>query len=421
MAEGGRFAEVYFSDRAEAGDPKFVDKIAQTQLWVQTIPGAYRPLKVQKGADRLRALVPSEGNVVVAGSCEYGVLARPNQTPFLLRYFPKSVAGSADELNKATPRTEAPLEIIARFQETRVRLVALKDGKPLAGAEFFMVDDNLTEDKAKAGAEGSVTWTPDAKGHYCVYFRHDTKQPGQAGGKHYEEIREFATLTFDWPLERTDADPEAVSIFRQAIASRAQWKNFPGFRAHIAGDLDNRPFEGTVTVDAQGKVASQKLDSLSQAWVESQFGSIVMHRRAQAHDDAEPVLRFADDRDDHPLGRLLIFDGGQFASSYRVKDGQIRIVNRHVGPSNMTITTLDNDRNAEGQFLPRSYVVHYWDAETGEPRRSETIQDRWERVGPFDLPKTHTVTQATGSGFVVRAFTLSRHELATAAPGPTAP
>jgi hypothetical protein len=42
MAEGGRWAEVYFSDQAEAGDPKFVDNIASTQL--QPL-GAWRELR----------------------------------------------------------------------------------------------------------------------------------------------------------------------------------------------------------------------------------------------------------------------------------------------------------------------------------------------------------------------------------------
>jgi hypothetical protein len=416
MAEGGRSAEVYFSDRAEAGDPKFVDKIAQTQLWVQTTPGSYRPLKVHKELDRLRAHLPTENNIVVAGSCEYGIIARANQTPFLLRYYPKSVAGSPAELNKAAPRAESPLEIVATFEESRIRLVALKGGKPRPNAEFFMVDDDLTEDKAKAREDGSVLWTPNAKGHYCVYFRHDTKQSGEAGGKRYDEIREFATLTFDWPLERTDADAEAVALFREAVSARAQWKNFPGFSAKIAGTLEDHPFEGTVTVDGQGKITSQRLDALAQPWVESQLRSIVMHRQAQSHDDSQPVLRFGDNEEDHPLGRLMIFDGGQFASSYRIKDRQISVVNRHMGQSNVTITTLDNDRNAEGRFLPRTYVVQYWDAATGEPRRSETVQDRWERVGQFDLPKSHTVTNATAAGFSVRSFTLSDHRL-TAGPG----
>src|SRR5690349_9600536 len=60
-AEAGRTAEVYFSERAEAGDPRFIDKIVQTQLWMQSKPGEFASLQVRKGADRLRAYLPSEG------------------------------------------------------------------------------------------------------------------------------------------------------------------------------------------------------------------------------------------------------------------------------------------------------------------------------------------------------------------------
>src|SRR5262249_52552770 len=108
MAEGGRWAEVYFSELAEAGDPKFVEKIAATQLWVQTAtaPGQFQPLVVHEAADRLRAALPSGGSVAVIGACEYGVLARPKQTPFLLRHYPKAVAGRPEELNRLTTRSE---------------------------------------------------------------------------------------------------------------------------------------------------------------------------------------------------------------------------------------------------------------------------------------------------------------------------
>jgi hypothetical protein len=77
----------------------------------------------------------------------------------------------------------------------------------------------------------------------------------------------------------------------------------------------------------------------------------------------------------------------------------------------MTITVLDNDRNPEGRFLPRSYLVHYWDARTGALDRVETVQERWQRVGSWDLPVTHTLTTASGGGLSVRSVTLSEHAL----------
>src|SRR3954452_3914102 len=103
-AEGGRAAEVYFSELAEAGDPRFFAKVAaHTTLSLQTRPGKSEPLQAHPMADRLRAWLPFAGSVMVVGECRYGVLGRPGQTAFLLRHFPKAVAGNPDELNKLTP------------------------------------------------------------------------------------------------------------------------------------------------------------------------------------------------------------------------------------------------------------------------------------------------------------------------------
>ena len=94
-AEGGRAAEVYFSEKADAGDPRFIEKVAATQLWVQGTPGEFRPLAVTKGRDRLRAHLPIAGSLSVIGLLDYGVLARPGQTPFLLRPLSQGRGGPA--------------------------------------------------------------------------------------------------------------------------------------------------------------------------------------------------------------------------------------------------------------------------------------------------------------------------------------
>ena len=417
-AEGGRAAEVYFSELAEAGDTRFVDKIAHTQLWLQSTPGKFIPLKVLKAPDRLRAWLPYSGSVVVVGECRYGVLARPNQTPFLLRHYPKAIAGNPDELNKMQPHGKLPLEVVATIDNDGLRLTVLHDGKPLPKAELVTVDAKLNNVKLTADEEGRATWKPPAPGTYAVYTSLKTRAAGKLDDKPYEEIRDFATISFTWPLERKDADSGAVALFEEALEARATWKDFPGFRAAIAGNLDGRPFDGTVTIDFKGKVEFSATDASAEAsvapWVQEQLESIVLHRLvlpAKSEPRPKPVLRFGEDRDDHPLGRLLIFDGGRFASSYRIKDKQILVVNRHVGKENMTITVLDNDRNAEELFLPRSYTVQYWDAATGELKRTETVQERWQRIGQWDLPARHTVTQATATGLYVRNFTLTKHEL----------
>src|SRR5438045_2045323 len=133
-AEGGRYVEVFFSENATSGDPKFVEKIAGTKLWAQTAPGKFQPLEVRKENDHLRAFLPSAPALSVAGHCEYGVLSRKD-TSFLLEYYPKAVAGDAKGLAGLRPMDKLPLEIVATFDAGGVTLTALKDGKPVPEAE----------------------------------------------------------------------------------------------------------------------------------------------------------------------------------------------------------------------------------------------------------------------------------------------
>src|SRR5262249_18325771 len=128
-AEGGRAAEVYFSELAAAGDPRYIDKVATAVFWQQTTPGEFRPLAMRKLSDRLRARVPISGPVMAVGQLDYGVLDRPAQPPFLLRHYSKAVAGKPEEVNRLAPKG-TPLEITAKFEGDHVVLTALLDGKP---------------------------------------------------------------------------------------------------------------------------------------------------------------------------------------------------------------------------------------------------------------------------------------------------
>jgi len=409
-AEAGRTVEVYFSEKAEAGDPRFIHKVAAARLTLQAAPGKFQPLTVREGADRLRASLPAAGPVSVTGFLEYGVLKR--ETSFLLRYYPKALAGDPASLRALKPDLHSALEIDAKFEGDHVVLTLLRDGNPVPGAQFTTVDDDLVNDEIKADSAGKATWKPPAPGFYCIYTKSVLKTPGQWKETPYSEIREFATMAFRWPLSRTDADQEAVTTFQRALAARASWQQFPGFSADVAGNVDGRAFSGKAKIGASGDVSLELDEGVVKPWVEEQLQSLVNHRLPPPKETRPPVLRFGDQDKSNPLGRLLIFDGGQFASSYRVQDDRITVVNRHLGRQNMTITVLDDAKNAEGKQLPRSYTVQYWNADDGTLERTESISNRWTRVGRYDLPASIIVTAATKAGLSVRSIQFSNHQLA---------
>ncbi len=369
-AEGGRAAEVYFSEYAAAGDPRYIEKMAGGQYFLQTKPGEFQPLEMRRLVDRLRGHVPVEGTLMVVGQLDYGVLERPGLPKFLLRHYSKAVAGKAEELNRLQAKG-APLEIVATFEDDAVLLTALRERKPVPQAKFTTVDADLVSEEIEADSDGRIRFEPPSAGVWSVYVGHVDKTPGTHRGDSYEEVREYATIAFAWPLMPTGADDEAVKLFEDALAQRAAWHDFPGFTADITAELDDRPFEGTVSVAADGSVSIDLGEDPVPEWLSEQLESITMHRAASqtpAADHSKPVLRFADDHPDHPLGPLLAFEGGQMATSYRVKDHQITSVNRVFGDQLMTITMVENEPNAEGKFLPRAYIVQYWDDPTGKLR-----------------------------------------------------
>ncbi|HZZ80211.1 MAG TPA: DUF3386 family protein [Gemmataceae bacterium] len=408
MAEAGRFAEVYFSDQADAGDTRFISKIASTRLWLQAKPGEFTPLEIHQTPDRLRACLPVRGGVAVVGELTYGVIGKKS---FLLKHYPKAVAGSLDEVRAFQPKASIPFEIQLRPDDAGgLTFTALRQGKPVPDAKFTAVGSDLKDHAFTADAQGRATWKPSAPGYFAVYTSQTLPAKGDYKGHNYDEIREFTTIAFAWPIESKGADAKAVALFQEALDARASWSDFPGFRADIKASGDGRPWQGRATISAKGQVTIEMEDEVVAPWVKEQLESLAMHRIARKSDKT-PVLRFADQDVKNPLGRLLLFDGGHFASSYRVKDRQLVTVNRHMGKLNMTITVIDNDLNAEKKFLPRSYTVQYWDATTGKLDRSELIQNLWTRVGSWDLPTLLSVTTASGAGQGTKTMSLSQHRL----------
>ncbi len=410
-AEAGRAVEVFFSEKAEAGDPRFIGKVSSTQLWMQRETGKFVPLKSHLGADRLRAYLPAGGAVSVTGYCEYGILER--EVPFLLRYHPKAIAGSIVDVNALKANVKSTLEIVPTVSSDSISLVLLDHGVPVPDVVFTTVDDSLNNVELKANRDGRVTWKPNGSGQHCVYAKVVRQEAGELAGKKFREIREFPTLAFRWPLERTDGDAQAIELFEKAISTRANWIDFPGFSADIEGAYDGRYFSGTVQIAKDGAVELKIDQPVAEEWIIDQLKSLVMHR-IESSRRIPPVLRFADQDIHNPLGRLLTFVGGRFASSYRVKDDQLTVVNRNLDSENMTITVMENEKTPEGKYLPHLYNVQYWNAADGNLLRTETFENRWMRTGKFDLPTLNRLLTSSASGLTVRSFRLTNHKLKSA-------
>jgi hypothetical protein len=213
-------------------------------------------------------------------------------------------------------------------------------------------------------------------------------------------------------------DPAASKLLAEARAARATWEKFPGFTANIEVNLDGQVSRGRARVDASGRVTLQGLDKPAQEWARSTLSSVVGHR-LDGDSGQKTACVFGEGGADHPLGREVRVLGDDFHSSYRIRDRQIRVVNRDAKGQKFTITVLHNLPNPKGNYLPASYVVDYWDTKTGALRKSTAFHQSWLRAGGFDLPRTTLAVTAIGRGegttsgpaYSVRSLTLSKYKL----------
>ena len=159
---------------------------------------------------------------------------------------------------------------------------------------------------------------------------------------------------------------------------------------NVAGKVTS----GTVEVSPKGKVKVEAADATPEAikWASHELSQTVSHR-LDSSAPAETPCAFVDDNPDDPLGRAIRVLDDDSHSSYRIRDRQIRVVNRRMGEGHFTISVMENRLTKEKKFLPVSYVVNYWDGKealTG----SVSYHHTWERVGAFDLPATLLVVMA---------------------------
>ena len=150
-----------------------------------------------------------------------------------------------------------------------------------------------------------------------------------------------------------------------------------------AGD---KQISAKTEIDADGIVTVEMPASPTKDWVEEQLNSLVQHRMPDG-EVSQGDVKFSDSDESHPLGRKIDLGDPSLQSAYRIKDDVIMEVNRSMGPMRFTISVLEIERNPEYKYLPRSFVMNFFDSKTDELRESLGYWNSWQRVGQFDLPK----------------------------------
>ena len=391
---GPNQVKVIFSDSLKMDDASLLEKVTQAKLFGHDKSGKHHDLKFTKTDEGLVFEHPKDVGLV-CGSCDYGIFQRPGNPPSRLKYYMTSVRGEGE-----APCWDCmPLQV---KQEKPGQFVVQYEAKPLADAQAaLMGPEGFKRQMKKTDASGQVVFdlASAPAGVYGLCVGNTVKEAGEVGGKKYEQTMIYSTLVFEKEkaaVEETaepPADAEATKMLADARAARYMWNNFPGFTANVEVNLDGKVSKGTVSVNEKGKVTFADLSEEAQKWAKPILGSAIGHRIGGAVN--ETPCAFADEVKDHPLGRLINVLNDEMHSSYRIKDRQIMVVNRDMNEGKFSITVQENKAMDNGQFLPASYVVTYWDPKSGNLTRSESHLQTWQRVGALELPKQIRVVSTT--------------------------
>ena len=182
--------------------------------------------------------------------------------------------------------------------------------------------------------------------------------------------------------------PTAVAVLAAAREHRSVWtKDFPGFKADAVVTIDGETKRGKLKIDAAGSVELAMPDSKPADWARDQFESMVQHRKPDGQ-VAEGKVVFADDDTANPQGRKIML-GDDRRSSYRIKNNAIMEVTRGGDPLWFTISVLEVQWNPEKKYLPRSFVINYFDTKSGQLRESRALPQRVAASRRIRYPQTY--------------------------------
>lgn len=185
--------------------------------------------------------------------------------------------------------------------------------------------------------------------------------------------------------------------------------DFPGFAAALL--IAGAEWRGLGSLRATGPDGVEVfLDApeADRAWAVKEMTSMVAHRWHQPYDAGDGRHPKATDaEEDHPLGRLVRLVGDPYSSSYRVLEGHVSVVERHMGPMRLSIVVHERAPAPDRRSVPTTFTVTYWNAATGELSRTDSYRDTYTDVDGVLLPASRRVVTASDDGLVARRLRLS--------------
>jgi N-acetylneuraminic acid mutarotase len=193
--------------------PEFLKHIEKARITAQG-----KALSWTRGTETYQVLLPKGTPQSVEGFCDLGLMKRDGKV-FRLLYTARVQFGPTRQTD-AAPDDHLWPSLVSRPGDKPVVVVRLA-GRPLAGAVVKVYPDDKDPIELKTNDEGFVDHAGIALGQAALLVKWTETMPGTLGGKAFDEVRHYATLTVDraGPTATASADTAPFAVLPEAINS----------------------------------------------------------------------------------------------------------------------------------------------------------------------------------------------------------
>lgn len=203
------------------------------------------------------------------------------------------------------------------------------------------------------------------------------------------------------------ADPAAWNLLKSAHGRRESFPvNVTGANAELVFNDNGKILNGklTYTVEKGTEIVLDGIDEETREWITGHINNILAHRRGGEFikgDGKNPITYAADDNS--PIGRRIELND-RMKSSYRIHDNRVVEVDRTMGNDHFVVNVIDVNFTEGGKFLPKHYIVNYFDNKTGAMTKSDTYSDGYAKVKNIWFPVSRKVIHAENNKITMRTL-----------------
>ncbi|HMO15121.1 MAG TPA: hypothetical protein PKD64_13165 [Pirellulaceae bacterium] len=211
---------IYFSEEPQPSQAEMLDALQHVSVWQTSSSTDSRLSTVPKSDESLGWLECSNADVSqpLFLQHKYGVLVR-GESRFLLQYY--GSYWNSKMADNAREVATVEFEVRPKIHNDRLVLTVLRNGKAVPDCEVVLGDDQGSSETIRSDENGQIEFTRDGQSRIWARARVVVPAVDSLKSDEYDEIRQFATLVFDFDSVSSDSD-HRTPVSQRASASLPQ-------------------------------------------------------------------------------------------------------------------------------------------------------------------------------------------------------